>query len=627
MTLMSRLDRHIQTVRNKLALGTFLRTWGWAILILGAAVWLVVLGQKTLDRALPHRWAMFWIGLAAATACAMAWTLVRRPSPAAAAIAIDQALGLKEKFSTALYVRPSADPFAKAVVLDAQNTAQSVSLYKRFPLQFPRPAAAAAAMFLAAMLTAQLMPTMHLWGKTVDNPLAAPKPAVQTSQEPWLRDQLPKIEQGTKLLSNNDEIRRAADELDRAAKTKEGDELHARRSTLSALQDYQKAMKQELEKNQDFQTAQGTRQQLAELSGAQDQSTPVGKAHNELKAGDLDAAMSDLAKAVNDFDKLSPQQQEKMIQQAQRMAQDLARAGHDPKVAQKITQQLLQMGATQAQAQRMAAAMQQAAAGDKQAAQQLQQMAQQMAQQMNNGQGPTPQQQRIIQQMMARSQGLANSQAQASALASSSQQLAAAMSQCHSGAPGQKPGQGQAMSQASANLQQQLQQMQAQAKDAAAMKAAADAAAQSAADAAAGLNPTSPAGAGGQESGSGQDATGQAHAGQGPGGPGGAGGAGQNPGGGPGRGHGGGKNPDMAETPFHMRQELDPSKDISSGRTLASRYVKAGIDPGQSEAALRDAAAAAEKDAPDEIEQDHISRDAQETVKDYFTTIQKQQGQ
>lgn len=612
--LMSRLDRHIQMVRNKLALGTFLRTWGWAILILGAAVWLVVLGEKTLDRALPYHWTMFWLGLALATACAMAWTLVHRPSPAAAAIAIDQVLGLKEKFSTALYVRPSADPFAKAVLLDAQNTAQNVSLYKRFPLQFPRPAAAAGAIFLAAMLTAQLMPIMHLWGKTVDNPLAAPKPAVQASQEPWLRDQLPKIEQGTKLLSNNDDIRRAADELDRAAKTKEGDELHARRSTLSALQDYQKAMKKELEKNQDFQTAQSMQQQLSDLSSAQDQSTPVGKAHDELKVGDLDAAMNDLAKAVNDFDKMSPEQQQKMIEQAQRMAQDLAHAGHDPKVAQKITQQLMQMGATQAQAQRMAAAMQQAAAGDKQAAQQLQQMAQQMAQQMNNGQGPTPQQQRIIQQMMARSQGLANSQAQASALASSARQLAAAMSQCRGGAPGQKPGQGQAMAQASANLQQQLQQMQAQAKDAAAMKAAADAAAQGAADAAAGLNPA------------GQDAAGQAQAGQGQ--PGGDGGACPNPGGGAGnRGHGSGKNPDMAETPFHMKQELDPSKDISSGRVLASRYVKAGIDPGQSEGALRDAAAAAEKDAPDEIEQDHISRDAQETVKDYFTTIQKQGNQ
>ena len=60
---------------------------------------------------------------------------------------------------------------------------------------------------------------------------------------------------------------------------------------------------------------------------------------------------------------------------------------------------------------------------------------------------------------------------------------------------------------------------------------------------------------------------------------------------------------------------------------LASRYVKAGIDPGKSTADLKDVAASAEKDAPDDIEQDRIPREAQQAEKDYFSAMQQQNGQ
>ncbi len=38
---------------------------------------------------------------------------------------------------------------------------------------------------------------------------------------------------------------------------------------------------------------------------------------------------------------------------------------------------------------------------------------------------------------------------------------------------------------------------------------------------------------------------------------------------------------DIAVSPATFKQELDPSKDNATGKILASRYVKAGIDPGQ----------------------------------------------
>ena len=50
--------------------------------------------------------------------------------------------------------------------------------------------------------------------------------------------------------------------------------------------------------------------------------------------------------------------------------------------------------------------------------------------------------------------------------------------------------------------------------------------------------------------------------------------------------------------PATFKQELDPSKDNENGKILASRYVKAGIDPGKSTADLRDVAASARRMPP-----------------------------
>jgi hypothetical protein len=174
------------------------------------------------------------------------------------------------------------------------------------------------------------------------------------------------------------------------------------------------------------------------------------------------------------------------------------------------------------------------------------------------------------------------------------------------------------MAQAQQNMQQQLQQMQANAQDAQTMQAAANAAAQSAADAAAGLN-----GPNGGDSADGAEASGGTGQDQPP--------AGGKPGGNnnkwsnkPGKG---GAKMGIAMAPATFKQELDPSRDNESGKILASRYVKAGIDPGQSTAGLRDVAISAQKDAPDDIDQDHIPREAQSAEKDYFSAMQQQDGQ
>src|SRR3954466_15789286 len=135
---MSRLDQHVSLVRNKLALEKFLDALAWATLGLGVVACVAILVDRLFLLRLPHPPRFLLGGFIAAVIGALGYAIYRRPSGHDAAVAIDEKLALKEKFSTAMYVRDSADPFAQAAVRDAERTADNVSLHKRFPLAFPQ---------------------------------------------------------------------------------------------------------------------------------------------------------------------------------------------------------------------------------------------------------------------------------------------------------------------------------------------------------------------------------------------------------------------------------------------------------------------------------------------------------
>ncbi|HEY0008006.1 MAG TPA: hypothetical protein VGB55_04725, partial [Tepidisphaeraceae bacterium] len=135
---MSRIDSHIRTVRNKLALGTFLSAWAQALLVASLVSLAYVLMRQFTLLKLPNE--MMWlIGLIAATLIyGVAVAIARRPDELTAAVAIDDRLKLSEKFSTALHARRQDDSFSRAALQDAEQTAARVDLGKSFPLAFPR---------------------------------------------------------------------------------------------------------------------------------------------------------------------------------------------------------------------------------------------------------------------------------------------------------------------------------------------------------------------------------------------------------------------------------------------------------------------------------------------------------
>src|SRR5439155_13589817 len=114
---------------------------------------------------------------------------------------------------TALYARPSRDPFAQAAVRDAERTAENVSLHKRFPLSFPRAGYMTLAAALVVLLTAQFLPAMDLFGRQKKEEAKA----VQLQEQARVREAVQKalvtVNSMPKTAETQDAIKQAQKDL------------------------------------------------------------------------------------------------------------------------------------------------------------------------------------------------------------------------------------------------------------------------------------------------------------------------------------------------------------------------------------------------------------------------------
>lgn len=631
---MSRLDRHVALVQNKIAMQKFVD----ALIYLAPLAVSVAFAAKLLQRqtTLTVDMKMWWLGVTVASvAFAIGWAIYRRPKTHDAAVAIDERLGLKEKFSTALVMRNVNDPFAMAAVRDAEHTADNVSLHKRFPLITPASNDWRLwTLMIIIAATAMLLPEDAFKRKAEAKKqasIAAERAAVKKAIE----SDLARVETIAQALpANKDAIEAAKKDLQEALKhVNATDPTSARRTAAQTLQDLDKAIKNDIGKSKDIAGKMANDKMLAGLQAPNaDEKGPVAEAHKALAKQDLAGAVDKFKEAAEKFDKMSKEEKEKAAAQMQQLAQQLAKQAANPQAQQNMAQQLQQAGMNQQQAQQLAQQMQQAAAGDKQAQQAMQQAAQQAMQQMNGGQGPTPQQQAALNQAMQQAQAAAQGQMNAQQMAQAAQQMAQAMQQAAQGqnANGNNPNgqqnpqganqQQNQMAAAQQAMQDQLAQMDAIAKDAAQQQGAAQQA-QDAAQAAAGQC-NGQGNAPGMDKPGGQVGAGQNPGKWGPGNPDGKKGAGQ---GGAGQAAGGGIGKE--EAPFGVKQEHAPVQNNEDGKFIAATFVKGGAIKNDSQAKLQEVVASNERVETDDVDQERISGEAKRAVKDYFGQISGQAEQ
>ena len=620
---MSRIDAHVGAVQRKLALAIFIE-WAMKVLAIlaGAAVVTIVL-QRMIHFGL--RPMALFIALGVGLVTALVLTLINRPSRTAAAVALDERLGLKEKFSTALTLRKtkSSDPFVDAVIRDAEHTAGKVNVGNAFPLEFPSAGLWAIGLAVAAVLS-WMLPEFDIFGRKEEQAKAALAQQEAAQARQLIKDAVLKIESLPPAVANSEEVKiskRALEEL-LAKNTPQTREAAARR-VAEQLEQAEKGLQKAAQASKEFATAKAMEKMFKSNNQPIEGTGPVADAQRKMVKGDYEEAMKDIERAVNDFEKKSAKEKEEMAQQMNQMAQQLNQLAQDPRAQEKLQQQMQQLGMNQQQMQQVQQQIQQAA-GNPQAQQQLQQQMQQAMAGMNQ------QQQQAFQNAVQQAQQAQNAQQQAQAMQQAAQQLAQAMQQQAQQQQQQQQGQQpnaqqqqaqqqaqQQMQQAAQQMQQQLaglQQMQQQAQ----MMGNAQAQMQQAQQQAAGqMNGNNQGGgqqggnmpaAQGQQAGGGQNEGGQVQPQDG-----------MRQGGGIGAGDRSGKS--LAAHGF--KSEVSKSHYDEKGKHLASIYVKDKSVKGEAKMQLKEAIAAGQADAGDDIDDTRIDRRAQEAVRRYFQVVEE----
>src|SRR5579884_1591106 len=299
---MSRLDRHVSAVQTRIALGTFLKALAWAAILIDR------LAQVRLPR--PMMW--FWIGCGVTVVASLAYTIWRRPTRAEAAVAIDEKLALKEKFSTALYVRPSNDPFAKAAVYDAEKTAEKLDLGKRFPIQWPKALGGTAFAAAVAVTTFLCLPKFDLFGmETRRQEKIQAEQIQQTQARDAVRKAIARIEAAPKAVADKPEIRLALADLKKMSERPPADTTHAQQKAQQALENLDKAIKQRIEANKEFAIAQNEAKQMRNLEPPKEDTGPIAEAHRAMSQAKFEDAVQKLDEAVRNFDKMSEKEKQK----------------------------------------------------------------------------------------------------------------------------------------------------------------------------------------------------------------------------------------------------------------------------------------------------------------------------
>lgn len=601
--LMARLDLHIAAVRRKLTTALF---FDWLARCALAAAAVVLLGIL-ITRLFPLDISGKWILGAGAAAIAVAafLAMLQRPTLQTTAIEIDRRLGLKERFSTALLVRGWKDPFARAVALDAESAAVVARPMPKFPLTFPRTGYWAIVVALLALLSLAL-PTWR-GNKAIAQVPKPPQPAMADPAKP-IEKALERLDNLPKKAQDLREVKDARTRLEQLKKQKDLDEPTAARKAAEEFAKIDKAMAEAAQSSPAEQQWEKDMAMSRSLSAPEQDQGPAADAHRKLSQGQYADAAKDIEQATKNFDKQTPQEQQKTQEQMQNIAKQLDARANDPRPMKELANKLEQIGASKDQTQKVQELIKKSAEGDKDAQKQLQDMQKQIADQRNDGKGSDKKQQEQLKQAMDQAQGECNSQNNAGKLSKLATRIAKAM--------GQKGQQSQnQMNQAADEMKEALEGMQANANNAADMKEARQAIADAQAEAAAQCNsPGGNPGAQGSSSSSKGDGAGNSESNS----------AGMQNSGGTGAGQAVGKRADAREAAYTTKKEKSVGKLDEKGKFIARQFIQGSAPKGESTLEVQKVIETSEAESAEQVDDTRADPRSRQVMKEYFNRLKQQ---
>jgi chemotaxis protein histidine kinase CheA len=564
---MIRMEQQIRRTLHRLWWNRWFHGTAWMIAGVGAFYALLVLVTRSWAWGLPLG-VMALILLGVALLGSVVWLTVTRERHAEAAAILDEAAGLRERVSSALYCDGAADPFAQAVVVDAEARAAAVHVGQH--VRWRRPAALPYSV-LAALVAGLMFLVPVGW-------LVSPEvKAAEAKEEATERARVVVRKQVDSLLSiapTSPELDPLKNELEQL-KDRAGQMTDPRALKHEALKGIDKLSDavRDHRKDERFESVREMRKAMRSLKAPSDNTAPTKQLTEAMAKGDFKAAEQEIKKLQEQLATLKAEEDQEMVKQLSAQLNDLAEQLKDAAKNEQLQQKLEEAGMSKEDAQRL---LENLAKAD---LNQVQEQIQQQAQQQGMSQQQMQQLMQQLQQQQSRCQGC--------------QSMAQALSQAAQSAQAGQSGAATAGLQQAADQLSELEQLQQTMNELESMS-------QQLAQARNQMNNMP-----NQQGGGGQP---------------------QQPGGGMGKqgqGEGGVAPEEVTDVGFQVqRQQVATGRGAITGQFL----VDGGQVKGEAETEFVEVVTAAERAATDAVRRDRVPRQYQKAVREYFKNVRRVAG-
>ncbi len=336
---MTYLEQRLRTARHRLWLNHWFHTVSTLVGVLAGIFAVLVLVQRLYDLDVPLLWIGAGLGCGALIG-SIVWATATRPSAALTAARLDEAAGLRERLSSGHYCTDADDPFAGAVLADAERVCASLSARRYIRLTIPQPFAwsalslvVAASMFLISPGLLQRSEAKEAYRETAQ--LEQTRIAVKRKM-----DAVKRIAETSPAL---EDLKDELDALDRETGGKlerPGDLRHEAIKKIDKLAD---AVKQK-RRSGDYESTREMRKMLRGLKVPRSSDAPTQKLARALQEGDFKSAREEIESLREQLATLKTEQDKELVAKISKQLNDIAKQLEKLSKNKKLAQQLEQAG-------------------------------------------------------------------------------------------------------------------------------------------------------------------------------------------------------------------------------------------------------------------------------------------
>lgn len=338
-------EKYIHKVRVRCGINLLLKYAGQVLIIAGVIAMIAVMIEKLLALRVININTSIGFSIVFAAVILGIW-IYKQPSKLQISLLLDERMGLKERFSTALKISDQHDAFSEAACKEALNKAQSLNLQGHFPIKLSKGWVYTSTLWLVVVLLFAFMPQKDLLG--IQN--RKDKDHLAVIQKEKAESKVKEAAESVKLTMNKISDPNIAEALGKLNQLPAGAKPEdVKRDAIRQLGDLSEKVK-DMQKSETLASMKMMQEMLKQLKGSPDSFS--SKLRMELSKGNFGQAAALLKQMQNELKegKLSDDQKKQLSEQMQTLAkalEDLAKQSDQLEKeleAMGLNKELAQMG-------------------------------------------------------------------------------------------------------------------------------------------------------------------------------------------------------------------------------------------------------------------------------------------